>query len=206
MHTVFQPDHSAFRTKYNWIFEKTPNDPNKAIIIHLSEMLTPLGPMLIGSTEQGICLLEFADRIRLAKEISDLQQLLQANPEPGNHPYIIQAAAELRAYFGGNLKSFSVPLHMPGNEFTVSVWQTLQEIPYGQTCSYKEQALKMKNPKAIRAIAATNGRNRLAIIVPCHRVIGSDGKMTGYAAGTDRKKWLLQLERSHTKSAENLLF
>ncbi|HKG07596.1 MAG TPA: methylated-DNA--[protein]-cysteine S-methyltransferase, partial [Pedobacter sp.] len=103
-------------------------------------------------------------------------------------------------------KNFSVPLHTPGNEFSQAVWKTLQEIPYGETISYKEQAALMKNPKAIRAIASTNGRNRLAIIVPCHRVIGSNGSMTGYAAGVDKKKWLLKFESSHSAVPEGRLF
>src|SRR5690606_5420526 len=110
-----------------------------------------------------------------------------------------QLEQELKEYFDGKRKEFSVPLHMPGNEFSQTVWQTLQKIPYGKTWTYKEQAELMKRPKAIRAIASTNGRNRLAILVPCHRVIGSDGSMTGYAAGVERKKWLLRFEREHSE-------
>jgi len=175
-------------------------------IIDTIEISTPLGPMLAGATSQGVCILEFINRIKLEKEILDLQKLLNAVMLPGNNPHLDQLANELTEYFEGSRKVFSVPLHIPGNEFSQAVWKTLQEIPYGQTCSYKQQADKMNNPKAIRAIATTNGRNRLAIIVPCHRVIGSDGKMIGYAAGVEKKKWLLKFERSHSEIPADSLF
>jgi AraC family transcriptional regulator, regulatory protein of adaptative response / methylated-DNA-[protein]-cysteine methyltransferase len=175
-------------------------------IINMTEFSTPLGPMLAGATLEGICLLEFTNRIRLEKEFSELQRLLNATMQPGRNQHLDQLEKELKEYFEGTRKSFSVPLHTPGNEFAQTVWKTLQEIPYGKTCSYKEQAEMMKNPKAIRAIASTNGRNRLAIIIPCHRVIGSDGNMTGYAAGIDKKKWLLKFERENSGVPEGSLF
>src|SRR5690606_28450479 len=99
----------------------------------------------------------------------------------------------------------SVPLHTLGNEFSQSVWKALQEIPYGKTTSYKKQSEMMNNPKAIRAIASTNGRNRLAIIIPCHRVIGSNGALKGYAAGLEKKKWLLKFELEHSEKEEGFL-
>ncbi|RAJ31810.1 AraC family transcriptional regulator of adaptative response/methylated-DNA-[protein]-cysteine methyltransferase [Pedobacter cryoconitis] len=179
---------------------------NQTSIITTTEISTPLGPMLAGATEQGVCLLEFINRIRLEKEIIDLQKLLNAVMQPGQNPHLVQLENELAEYFEGKRKVFSVPLHTPGNEFAQTVWQTLQEIPYGQTCSYKQQADKMNNPKAIRAIASTNGRNRLAIIIPCHRVIGSDGSMTGYAAGVEKKKWLLKFERNNSEKPADTLF
>ena len=175
-------------------------------IINMTEFSTPLGPMLAGATSMGVCLLEFTNRIRLEKEFSELQRLLNATMQPGRNQHLDQLESELNEYFEGKRKSFSVPLHTPGNEFAQSVWKTLQEIPYGKTCSYKEQAEMMNNPKAIRAIASTNGRNRLAIIIPCHRVIGSDGNMTGYAAGIDKKKWLLKFERENSGIPEGSLF
>ncbi|MFI5192648.1 MAG: methylated-DNA--[protein]-cysteine S-methyltransferase [Chitinophagales bacterium] len=181
-------------------------DRVKAGTIHTTEISTPLGPMLAGTTSEGVCLLEFTTRTRLEKEFSDLQKMLNAVMRPGRNQYSDQLEKELKEYFEGTRKTFSVPLHTPGNEFSQLVWQTLQNIPYGKTCSYKEQAEMMHNPKAIRAIAATNGRNRLAIIVPCHRVIGSDGSMTGYAAGMERKKWLLNFERSNSETPAGCLF
>ncbi len=172
----------------------------------MTEITTPVGPMLAGATSEGICLLEFTDRIRLEKEFSDLRKLLNAVMLPGRNQHLDQLENELSAYFEGKRKTFSVSLHTPGNEFSQTVWKMLQKIPYGKTCSYKEQAELMNNPKAIRAIAATNGRNRLAIIIPCHRVIGSNGSMTGYAAGIDKKKWLLKFERAHSEMAQGDLF
>lgn len=172
----------------------------------LSEISTPLGPMVAAATSKGICLLEFTNRIHLVQEITELQDLLSDELVNSNHEHLNLLRKEIDAYFKAELKSFSVPLHLMGNEFSRSVWQYLLEIPYGSTCTYKDQADGMKSPKAIRAIASANGRNRLAILVPCHRVIGSNGKLTGYAAGTDKKRMLLDLERTHTAVAPGLLF
>lgn len=175
-------------------------------IINTTEFSTPLGPMLAGATSEGICLLEFTNRIRLDKELYDLKTLLNAVIVPDQNPFLDQLEIEISEYFQGLRKTFSVPLHIPGNEFAQAVWKILQEIPYGETCSYKEQSLMMNNPKAIRAIASTNGRNRIAIIIPCHRVIGSAGNMTGYAAGIDKKKWLLRFERENSDIVPGTLF
>lgn len=183
-----------------------PDLTNRTNTITTTEISTPLGPMLAGATSEGVCILEFINRVKLEKEIIDLQHLLHAVMLPGQNPYLDQLENELAEYFEGKRKVFSVPLHTPGNDFSQMVWKTIQEIPYGQTCSYKQQADSMNNPKAIRAIASANGRNRLAIIIPCHRVIGSDGSMTGYAAGIEKKKWLLKFERSHSEIPADCLF
>ncbi|WP_316818914.1 methylated-DNA--[protein]-cysteine S-methyltransferase [Pedobacter nyackensis] len=175
-------------------------------VITMTEFNTPLGPMLAGATTEGLCILEFKNRIRLEKELADLQKLLEATVVYGKNKHLVQTETELTEYFAGSRKTFSVSLHTPGNEFAQSVWKALQEIPYGKTCSYKDQADRMNNPRAIRAIASTNGRNRLAIIIPCHRVIGSNGSMTGYAAGIDKKKWLLKFERENSDIPEGSLF
>ena len=179
---------------------------NDTAVITMTELSTPLGPMLAGATSQGVCLLEFNNRIRLEQEFAELKKMLGAEMKPGRNPHLDQLEKELAEYFDGTRKTFSVTLHTPGNEFSQTVWQSLLDIPYGRTISYKEQAALMKNPKAIRAIATTNGRNRLAIIIPCHRVIGSNGTMTGYAAGVDKKKWLLKFERDHSAIADGCLF
>jgi O-6-methylguanine DNA methyltransferase len=105
-----------------------------------------------------------------------------------------QAAEELRAYFAGNLRVFSVPLDMQGTDFQVSVWNQLVKIPYGETRSYSQVAEAVGRPKAVRAVGAANSNNPIAIIVPCHRVIGSGGKLTGYGGGLPLKKRLLELE------------
>lgn len=184
----------------------THNTIHDQAIIKMTEISTPLGPMLAGATTEGVCLLEFTNRIRLEKEFAELQKLLNANMVTGRNEHLDQLENELNEYFAAERKIFTVPLHTPGNEFSQIVWKTLQQIPYGSTCSYKEQAEIMNNPKAIRAIASTNGRNRIAIIIPCHRVIGSNGTMTGYAAGIDKKKWLLKFEMSNSDVPEGSLF
>jgi AraC family transcriptional regulator, regulatory protein of adaptative response / methylated-DNA-[protein]-cysteine methyltransferase len=205
MTTALQPSDTGYRPAMQ-VSTDEASRMGKASEIYMSEITTPLGTMLAGTTARGVCLLEFTNRIRLEKEFSDLQKMLNAVMLSGRNQYSDQLEKELNEYFAGKRKTFSVPLNMPGNEFSLSVWKTLLDIPYGKTCSYKEQAESMNNPKAIRAIAATNGRNRLAIIVPCHRVIGSDGSMTGYAAGVETKKWLLNFERNNSETAPGYLF
>ncbi len=111
-----------------------------------------------------------------------------------NHQVLRQAARELAAYFGGALTVFTVPLRMGGTEFQRAVWSALLQIPFGETRSYSDLAVHIGRPKAVRAVGAANGKNPLGIIVPCHRVIGADGTLTGYAGGLDSKRWLLRHE------------
>ncbi|NSL85216.1 methylated-DNA--[protein]-cysteine S-methyltransferase [Chitinophaga sp. Mgbs1] len=164
-------------------------------IIYTTEISTPLGEMIAGVTTAGLCLLEFTDRIRLQTQKDQLEKKLQAVLQPGYNAYSAQIEEELAAYFSGRRQTFSIPLVVPGTTFEQSVWQQLQKIPYGETCSYKDLALILKNEKAVRAVGTANGRNRIAIIIPCHRVIGANGSLTGYAGGMERKQRLLNLER-----------
>jgi methylated-DNA-[protein]-cysteine S-methyltransferase len=106
------------------------------------------------------------------------------------------ALAQLRAYFAGELREFDLPLTQPGTEFQHKVWRQLQRIDYGQTASYRDVAKKLKRPQAMRAVGSANGKNRIGIIVPCHRVIAADGTLGGYGGGLWRKEWLLNHERS----------
>jgi len=115
-----------------------------------------------------------------------------------SNTWIKQAAGELQAYFAGKVRSFNVPLDMQGTDFQLSVWNELVKIPYGETRSYAQIAEAVGRPKAVRAVGAANGSNPLAIIVPCHRVIGSGGKLTGYGGGLPLKKRLLELEGAWT--------
>jgi methylated-DNA-[protein]-cysteine S-methyltransferase len=112
----------------------------------------------------------------------------------GDHPLLQLTIGQLDEYFAGKRTVFDLPLQQPGTSFQQEVWQELLEISYGKTMSYAQLSKQMKNPLAIRAIAAANGKNKLWIIVPCHRVIGSDGSLTGYAGGLWRKQWLLEHE------------
>jgi AraC family transcriptional regulator, regulatory protein of adaptative response / methylated-DNA-[protein]-cysteine methyltransferase len=162
-----------------------------------SRIVTPLGPVLIVATEQGICLIEFTDRRMLETELRQLQKIYKASILPGKSKYFALAEGQLAEYFEGKRKTFDLPLLTPGTAFQQSVWRALQEIPYGDTRSYKQQAILLGNPHAVRAVARANGFNRLCIVVPCHRVIGEDGHPTGYGGGIWRKKWLLQHEAKH---------
>lgn len=157
---------------------------------------TPLGEMLAIFSEKGLCLLEFCDRKMLESELLALQKNLKANFIFQTTGQSIQLTQELSEYFAGERKNFSIPLDIIGTEFQKSVWQALLNIPYGSTSSYKLQAESMGKLSAIRAIAAANGRNQISIIIPCHRVIGSDGDLVGYGGGVDRKRALLKLEKT----------
>lgn len=187
---------------------KLNNDkfPKVLDAVYLSDLNTPLGPMIAGVTDKGLCLLEFTTRVKLEKELKDLEAMLGVNVCSGKNKYSDQIEKELKEYFEGTRRVFTLPLHTPGNEFSKSVWDMLLQIPYGDTWTYKKQSEQMKMPLAIRAIAAMNGKNRLAIVIPCHRVIGSDGSLTGYAGGIDKKRWLLNFEREHMPVKEGFLF
>lgn len=176
-------------------------------MISLLEIESPIGKLLVGAGSQGLCLLEFADGERPARELRELEILTGESATEGSNKYTRQAKKELNEYFRGKRKEFTVPLFMPGSDFNVSVWNELLKIPYGKTLTYNEQAKNMGKPKAIRAIAHANGLNRIAIIVPCHRVIGSGGELTGYGGGLQRKKWLIEHEMKNSgKPVELSLF
>ncbi len=162
--------------------------------LHIMQLPTPLCPMAACASSRGVCLLEFTDNQRLEQELQYLVKQLNAVVLTGTNPHLEQLQDELRAYFAGQLKEFTVPLHTPGTEFQQAVWKILRGIPYGETRSYKQQAIALGNPKAVRAVARANGQNRVSIVLPCHRVIGADGSLTGYGGGLDRKKWLLNHE------------
>ena len=166
----------------------------KGQVITINRITTPLGPMMIGVTDEGLCLLEFTDRRMLETQIETLKKRFKAEMITGMHPMMKPVEEQLAAYFEGRLKAFDLPLITPGTEFQQEVWQELTTIPYGSTRSYKQQANAVGDVKAVRAVARANGENRIAIIIPCHRVIGSDGSIVGYGGGIHRKQWLLKHE------------
>ena len=173
----------------------SPDENNRTILIH--RLTTPLGAMFVCATGKGVCLLEFIDLKILEKELKDLQRLLNAKIMAGENEHIRQAQKELAEYFNGERKKFNVALHTPGTDFQNKVWDRLREVPYGETASYQQQAVKIGRPNAFRAVGAANGANRISIIVPCHRVVGSNGDLTGYGGGLERKRWLLEHERKN---------
>jgi len=167
--------------------------PQKQLIM-VTRITTPLGPMLAAASDKGICLLEFTDRRMLERQLKKLKADLKAELLPGNSRYFDQLNQQLNEYFAGRRKEFDLPLVLTGTPFQKKVWKELQEIPYGTTRSYGEQAARLGQKEAVRAVAKANGDNKIAIIFPCHRVIGSDGKLVGYGGGLWRKQYLLNLE------------
>ena len=149
------------------------------------EYETILGCIVIAETNGSMT------RISPAFDASCLQE------ERTETPLIREAYRQLQKYFDGEIYDFSLPLAPAGTDFMQSVWRALREIPYGETASYKDIAVKIGNPKAVRAVGMANNRNPIAIVIPCHRVIGSDGQLVGYRSGLDNKRKLLELEARH---------
>ena len=142
---------------------------------------TPLGPLCIREKDGAICAIDFT-----TGELC-----------PPDTPLLAEADSQLAAYFDGTRQDFNLPLCMTGTDFQLRCWQALQTIPYGETISYGEQARRIGNPKAVRAVGGANHRNPISIVVPCHRVIGANGTLTGYGGGMDKKAWLLEHEKLH---------
>jgi AraC family transcriptional regulator of adaptative response/methylated-DNA-[protein]-cysteine methyltransferase len=191
---------SGFNDSFKTIFGVSPSNSKEQKVINLMRLETPLGTMYAGAVEQGICLLEFTDRKMLETELKSLSKLLNARILQGANKHFNLLSDQLSEYFEGKRKEFTVPLFTPGSEFQQTVWKELQNIPYGLTRSYKQQAQALKRPEAIRAVANANGMNRISILIPCHRVIGEDGNLTGYGGGIWRKKWLLDMEKRTAQS------
>jgi len=185
---------SGFNEAFRKLLGEAPKAASGRRLVTLTRVLTPLGPMLAGATEEALCLLEYTDRRMLETQLKRLRRALDCAFVPGANSVLDRFARELDAYFAGSLKRFETPLDTPGSEFQQSVWRELLRIPYGKTTSYLDVARAIGRPSAVRAVASANGDNRIAIVIPCHRVIGSDGKLTGYGGGLWRKQRLLDLE------------
>lgn len=164
-------------------------------LLNTSWIDTPLGPMIAVGDNQHLYLLEFVDRRGLELEVERLRIKIKAKIIPGTNKSLESIKKELEKYFNGKLINFKTPIFTIGSEFQKKVWQELQKIPPGETVSYAKLAKKIGNPKACRAVANANGANQLSIIIPCHRVINSDGKLGGYGGGLSRKEWLLNHEK-----------
>ncbi|HDG1704106.1 TPA: methylated-DNA--[protein]-cysteine S-methyltransferase [Kluyvera ascorbata] len=184
---------SGFGYTYKKLTGHSPTMAQQTLLIH--RFTTPIGPMFVCASERGVCLLEFVDRRMLETEFSDLQRLLNARIIAGQNEHIRQAENEIAEYFAGKRLRFTLALDTPGSEFQRRVWQALAEIPCGESTHYQALAETLNKPTAARAVAAANGANRIALVIPCHRVIGKDGSMTGYGGGVARKRWLLEHEK-----------
>ena len=169
------------------------NEADKNTIV-LTRIETSFGILLAGATGKGICLLEFTDTNRIGMQIARLEKAYSASVVRGRSDFFDALNTQLKGYFSGDLKHFDIPLDTTGTAFQMEVWEALRAIPYGQTRSYQEQAIAINNPKAVRAVANANRNNKISILIPCHRVIGKNGTMTGYGGGIWRKEYLLSLE------------
>ncbi len=186
---------SGFNDAVRKLAGEAPTESKDARIVRMTRVSTPLGPMVAAASDASLCLLEFADRRALSTHLRRLGGRVPTIFAPGRNPVLERLIAELEEYFAGTRSSFDVPLSTNGTPFQERVWAALQEIPAGRTRSYSEVARAIGRPRAVRAVARANGANPIAILVPCHRVIGADGSLTGYGGGLWRKRRLLDLER-----------
>ncbi|MDQ2866866.1 MAG: methylated-DNA--[protein]-cysteine S-methyltransferase [Verrucomicrobiota bacterium] len=187
--------HSGFNAALARTFTEPTDD-----CIRMTMLETPLGPMVAAANDEGVCLLEFADRRGLDASYEKMRKIFRVPVLPGEKDALKKLRAELAAYFAGTLRRFTVPLFVRGTEFQKKVWRELKKIPHGETVSYEQIAERVGNYRAVRAVARANGTNRISIIIPCHRVIGKDGGLSGYGGGVWRKRLLLDLERKSAKA------
>lgn len=186
---------SGFNYSFKNILGSTPANSKDKEVLLINRFATPLGPMFICSSETGICLLEFTDRRMLETEIHNLQQKFNAVILTGENKHIKIAKKQLSEYFLGKRQEFTVAIDPLGSDFEKEVWKRLINIPFGSTMSYKQLANDLGKNDNTKIIAKANGRNSIAIIVPCHRIITEDGKLKGYGGGLKRKEWLLMHEK-----------
>jgi AraC family transcriptional regulator of adaptative response/methylated-DNA-[protein]-cysteine methyltransferase len=187
--------HSGFRDAFSRTFGRPPGTSHGLDCIVVSWQESPLGPLIAAANDRGICLLEFTDRRMLETQFRTLKKLFACAIVPGENAHLNQLRTELEKYFAGDLKQFSVPLVYPGTPFQERVWNELLRIPYGHTRSYEDVARRIGSADAQRAVGHANGTNRIAIVIPCHRVVNKDGKLGGYGGGLRRKQHLLDLEK-----------
>ena len=186
---------SDFWDAFKRVFGAPPGRVDSDACLQARWIETPLGPMLALANQDGLHLLEFIDRRELESEITALRARIKYAIVPGNNAHLEKISQELQGYFEGRHAAFTVPLILGGSAFEREVWAKLQTIPPGKTWSYGQLAQAIGNPRAVRAVGRANGRNSLAVVIPCHRVIGSDGTLCGYGGGLWRKQWLLDHER-----------
>ncbi len=188
---------SAFRASFAKLIGWAPGTLDSNPILFADWVETPLGDMISICSQSQLHLLEFVDRKALKTEVTKLAKLAKGKlgirkSDPGE-----QIKCELRAFFDGQSASFLTPLALTGSPFAQGVWNELRRIPAGSTRSYSEIAKRIGQPSAIRAVARANGANQIALVIPCHRVIGADGSLTGYGGGLWRKQKLLEIERQY---------
>jgi AraC family transcriptional regulator of adaptative response/methylated-DNA-[protein]-cysteine methyltransferase len=189
--------HSGFRDAFSRLFGEAPGQSrNGGECVMITMLGSPLGPLLAGATDRGINFLEYTERRMLEHNLKLLRRRFGCGVVPGQHPLLERLRVELAEYFQGSRRRFTLPLDSRGTPFQANVWEQLRQIPYGETISYDELARRVGQPTAQRAVARANGMNSIAILIPCHRVIGKDGSLTGYGGGLWRKRLLLELEQT----------
>ncbi|KAA3610898.1 MAG: bifunctional transcriptional activator/DNA repair protein Ada [Planctomycetota bacterium] len=185
---------SGFQEAFRKLLGTTPSRARSAPVLHVNRLATPLGLMLAAASDSALMLLEFCDRRALESQLRRLQRSWKGVLLPGENLLLEQSSDWLQAYFDGRKPAVPFALKPVGTPFQQRVWQALLDIPYGETCSYGQLAESLGKPAAVRAVGRANGANPIAILIPCHRVVGKDGRLTGYGGGLWRKKRLLELE------------
>lgn len=186
---------SGFNEAFRRLAGAPPTGAADAPRVVLRRLATPLGPMVAAATDEALCLLEFADRRMLPLQLRRLKQRQAGTVVPGDNDLLATLERELAEYFAGGRRDWTVPVAARGTPWQERVWERLPAVPYGETVSYGELAGELGRPTAARAVARAVGDNRIAILVPCHRVVGADGSLTGYGGGLWRKRRLLEIER-----------
>jgi AraC family transcriptional regulator of adaptative response/methylated-DNA-[protein]-cysteine methyltransferase len=184
----------AFRDAFSTRFGELAGKADRAEAIHLGWVETPIGPMIAASRKGALILLEFTNRQRMETQIKTLRKRFKAPFLPEDDAVIKQTRRELEEYFAGKRRDFTILLDYPGTPFETKVWDELLKIPYGETRSYEQLAEITSSKGAVRAVGSANGRNRIAIVIPCHRVVNKSGALGGYGGGLWRKQTLLALE------------
>ncbi|SOH92519.1 AraC family transcriptional regulator, regulatory protein of adaptative response / methylated-DNA-[protein]-cysteine methyltransferase [Monaibacterium marinum] len=191
---------AAFRAAFAKLLGQAPAKFAEDALLRADWIDTPLGAMVAVSDRSALHLLEFSDRPALPSSLRHLLKASKGSLGLGRYAPTDQVEAELGAFFAGQNATFRTPLALEGSEFTRTVWQALVAIPAGETRAYADIAREIGRPSAVRAVARANGANRIALVVPCHRVIGSDGALTGYGGGLWRKRNLIELERGYARA------
>lgn len=167
--------------------------------IYYTNLKSPLGNMIAGASDNGLCFLEWRDRGGVERILTRVKKRYKKKLVPGSNNHLKVLQVELKKYFNGEAQKFTVEIDIVGTKFEKKVWDRLLNIPYGITRSYGNIATELNNTGASRAVGRANGSNYMSIVIPCHRVIESNGKLRGYGGGLWRKKHLLELEKSHSK-------
>lgn len=195
---------SGFRDAFQRVFGATPGKSRSLDCLRTMRLDTPLGPMVAAATDDGVCLFDFADRRALEREVAILRKRLGAAVVPGRNAHLDRLERQLEEYFDSRRTRFDVPLVTCGTPFQEQVWAELCRIPHGATISYVDLARRIGRNGAQRAVGRANGDNRLAILIPCHRVVREDGTLCGYGGGLWRKQFLLNLENRGANSATSM--